>query len=106
MGFMDKVVSKAQEVGKAGQAKVDTVQAKRHMDDLYRQLGSLSYAAKTGRGRPDDATRAEEALAKLKDLEAGHPELFGPGGDGGPTTSEPGESTEEPGADVGAPGAP
>ena len=77
MGFMDKVMSKAQEVGKAGQAKVDSVQAKRHMDDLYRQLGSLSYAARAGRERPEDAARVDQVLAKLGELEAGHPELFG-----------------------------
>jgi hypothetical protein len=79
MGFMDKVVSKARDVSEAGHAKVDSVQAKRQMDDLYRQIGSLEYAARSGRGKPDDATQLEQAITKLRELEEAQPGLFVPG---------------------------
>lgn len=77
MGFMDKVVSKAQEVGKAGQAKVDEVQTKRHVDDLFRQVGSLTYAARAGHADPGDAATLDQLFAKLQEFEGAHPELFG-----------------------------
>jgi len=77
MGFMDKVVSKAKEVGEAGHAKVDNVQAKRQIDNLYEEVGSLVYAAQAGREKPEHAAQLEQAIAKLRELEAGHPDLFG-----------------------------
>ncbi|HTW09589.1 MAG TPA: hypothetical protein VME46_18940 [Acidimicrobiales bacterium] len=79
MGFMDKVVNKAKEVGDAGHAKVDSVQAKRQVDDLYRQIGMLAYAAQMGRSGPAEVEQFKEAVQKLRDLEAGHPEMFGAG---------------------------
>jgi hypothetical protein len=89
MGFMDKVVSKAQEVGKAGQAKVDEVQVKRQVEELFRQVGSLTYAASAGHPGAQDAEHLEQAMGKLRDFESTHPQLFasatagtfsGPGG--------------------------
>ncbi len=77
MGFMDKVMSKAQDVGKAGQAKVDSVQAKRQMDDLYHQIGELIYSERAGRAA-DSAPQVEEAITKLQQLESTHPDLFIP----------------------------
>jgi len=79
MGFMDKVVSKARDVSDAGHAKVDSVQAKRQMDDLYRQVGSLAYAARVGRATPQDGDQLEQAMQKLHELEESHRELFVPG---------------------------
>jgi len=79
MGFMDKVVSKARVVSDAGHAKVDNVQAKRQMDDLYRQIGALAYASRAGRAGPQDEAQLEQAVAKLQELEESHPELFVPG---------------------------
>jgi hypothetical protein len=79
MGFMDKVVSKARDVSDAGHAKVDNVQAKRQMDDLYRQVGALAYAARVGRATPQDGAQLEQAMQKLHELEEAHRELFVPG---------------------------
>jgi hypothetical protein len=76
MGFMDKVMSKAAEVGKAGQAKVDTVQTKRQVDDLLRHLGLLTYAEKAGRAKPEDASQVDDTMAKLGEMEGTHPDLF------------------------------
>ena len=77
MGFMDKVMSKAQEVGKAGQAKVDEVQTKRHLDDLLRQMGALTYAAHAGREAPDGASKIEQLVSEVKEIENDHPGMVG-----------------------------
>jgi hypothetical protein len=89
MGFMDKVVSKARDVSEAGHAKVDSVQAKRQVDDLYRQIGSLEYAARSGRGKPEDAAQVEQAMTKLRELEEAQPGLFVPGSAVPTTTTDP-----------------
>ena len=52
-----QVAQKAQEAGKAGQAKLDEVQAKRKADGLFRDLGEVVYAERTGKG--DGGTAAE-----------------------------------------------
>jgi hypothetical protein len=55
MALFDKVKSQAQDVakraqeaGRAGQAKLDELQAKRQLDGLYRDLGEAVYAERTG----------------------------------------------------------
>src|SRR5579864_4902763 len=81
MGFMDKVkggassiASKAQEAGKAGQAKIDQAQAKRHADAMFRDLGALYFAERTGRATPETSQQLEDVVAKLQ----AHEEAQGP----------------------------
>lgn len=69
MGFMDKVkaqaeqaVAKAQQGMAQGQAKLDTIQAKRQADGLLRDLGAAYYAEQR-QGGPHDAVEA--VLGKL-----------------------------------------
>src|SRR5689334_4508455 len=78
MGFMDKVKSTTTQFVGAGQAKLDSVQAKRQADDLFRHLGLLVYNERQGRAPADQATQVEGALAKLQELEGQHPDLFVP----------------------------
>lgn len=89
MGFMDKVMSKAQEVGKAGQAKVDEVQTKRHVDDLFRQVGALTYAARAGTAATQATEQLDRLFGQLQQIEGDHPELF-TGPPAGPTPGSAG----------------
>ncbi len=64
MGFMDKVKStaqkagdKAQEVGKAGQEKVEDARTKKKIAGLQQELGTLVHAQRTGTA--DDGSDAE-----------------------------------------------
>ncbi len=49
----------AQDAGKAGQAKLGKVQAKRQLDALYRDLGAAIYAERNGK---DEANAEVERL--------------------------------------------
>lgn len=51
-----QVAAKAQEAGKAGQARLEQAQAKRQGDALLRKLGAAVYAERTGRA---DATTGD-----------------------------------------------
>ncbi|MDA8276205.1 MAG: hypothetical protein M0029_12660 [Actinomycetota bacterium] len=98
MGLLDKVkaqatqvAGKAQEAGRAGQAKLEEVQARRRVDTLLRDLGEAVYAERTGSGTagPDAVARlVEEIRAAEADLAAAHVhagddgEAPGTGGDG------------------------
>lgn len=69
MALLDKVKSQAQDVarraqeaGKAGQAKLDEFQAKRQLDALYRDLGEAVYAERTADGA---ATSVDAAIAAI-----------------------------------------
>ncbi|MDA8342162.1 MAG: hypothetical protein M0007_08070 [Actinomycetota bacterium] len=80
MGIMDKVkaqaeagLAKAAEAGKAGQAKLDAVQAKRHADSLLAELGYQVYCQQAGRG--DGDTEAE--MARLTDELAAYEAEYG-----------------------------
>lgn len=86
MGFMDKVKSTTTQLVGSGQAKLDSVQAKRQADDLFRHLGLLVYNERQGRAPADQATQVDSALSKLQELEAQHPQVFVPqAGVGDPT---------------------
>lgn len=102
MGFMDKVVSKAQEVGKAGQAKVDEMQTKRHLEDLFRRIGALTYAARSGREAPEDAATIDKLVAEITQLESAHPDLV----TAARTTAADGSAGSAPGTFGGPGGAP
>ncbi len=99
MGLLDKVkaqatqvAEKAQEAGRAGQAKLEDVQAKRRVDALFRDLGEAVYAETTGSGSagPDAVSRLiEEIKAAEAERDAAHAahgvEGDGHGGDSGET---------------------
>jgi hypothetical protein len=77
MGLMDKVkasaevgLAKAGEAGKAGQAKLDAVQAKHKADGLLRDLGAAAYADETGRGTEHTTTEAKRIVDELRAYEA------------------------------------
>ncbi|MHB1712469.1 MAG: hypothetical protein ACYCV7_13890 [Acidimicrobiales bacterium] len=79
MGLMDKVKeqagavqAKAAEVGKAGQAKVDAVQAKRNADSLLRQLGAAAYADHQGHATERTKADVVRVIAELEAYEAEH----------------------------------
>jgi hypothetical protein len=81
MPLFDKVkagaaqaVQKAQEAGKAGQAKLDEIQAKRHLDDLFRDLGAANYAEHAGRATSDTAGEITRLYAEIAAFEAEHGE--------------------------------
>ncbi|HEX3459994.1 MAG TPA: hypothetical protein VHT49_03745 [Acidimicrobiales bacterium] len=77
MGLMDKVkaqaevgLAKATEVGKAGQAKLDAVQAKRNADELLRQLGTAAYADQQGHATEQTKADAVRIVGELEKYEA------------------------------------
>jgi len=77
MGLMDKVkaqaevgLAKANEASKAGQAKLDAMQAKRKADGLLHDLGAAIYADRTGRGNDQTKKDADRIVQELKDYEA------------------------------------
>jgi hypothetical protein len=77
MALMDKMkaqaqqlAQKAQEAGKAGQSKIEDVQAKRKWDGLLRDLGAAVYAQKSGSATADTDADVERIVKELTDLEA------------------------------------
>jgi hypothetical protein len=77
MGLMDKVkasaevgLAKASEAGKAGQAKLDAVQAKHKADGLLRDLGAAVYADHQGRSTDQTTKDAERLVGELQAYEA------------------------------------
>jgi hypothetical protein len=77
VGLMDKVrasaevgLAKAGEAGKAGQAKLDAVQAKRRADGLLRELGAAVYRERTGRADPQHGQEIERIVGELQAYEA------------------------------------
>ena len=77
MGLMDKVkataevgLAKANEAGKAGQAKLDAAQAKHKADGLLRDLGAAVYADHLGKGSEEITAKAERIVEELKAYEA------------------------------------
>ena len=76
MGFLDKVKegaaqasAAAKDVAQKGQAKLDTIQAKRAADGLLRDLGAATYAEKTGRAAADNSAEIDRILAALEQHE-------------------------------------
>ncbi len=77
MGLVDKVkaqasvlAERAQEAGKAGQAKLEALQAKRKADALLAELGKIVYEAHGGRGAPGDDARRSDIIEQLAQYEA------------------------------------
>ncbi len=82
MGLMDKVkaqaevgMAKATEASKAGQAKLDAMQAKRKADGLLHDLGAAVYADRTGRANDETKKDTDRIVQELKDYEAEYGEL-------------------------------
>lgn len=89
MGLMDKVkaqatqlAEKAQEAGKAGQAKLEQVQAKRHVDNLLRELGAHTFLQHKGRGDGETATKVSTLISQIDAHEAEHGPIDVESGDG------------------------
>jgi hypothetical protein len=78
MGFMDKVKSTTSGIVGQGQAKLDSVQAKRQADELLRVLGLLVYNEQQGRAPAEQASHVETTITKLRDIESMHPDIFVP----------------------------
>ena len=77
MALFDKVKSqaaglaqKAQEAGKAGQAKLDEVQARRKNDANLRELGAAYFATRQGRADTDTAATIERLVGEIAAYEA------------------------------------
>jgi len=76
MGLMDKVKAQAtqlaqqtREAAEQGKAKLDQAQASRRGDAMLRQLGSLVYADKTGRGAPDGQAKIDQLVNDISAYE-------------------------------------
>ncbi len=91
MGVMDKLkaqasqfAERAQEAGKAGQAKLEALQARRKADHLCEELGRLTYRARTGEGTPGDDRKMSDLVEQLRQYEAEYGSLDEPihGADG------------------------
>jgi hypothetical protein len=65
-----QVAQKAQDAGRAGQAKLDQSQGKRRADALMRDLGAAVYAERTGRADPDTAVEIATLVGALTAHEA------------------------------------
>ncbi len=66
----NQVAQKAQEAGKAGQAKLDEVQAKRKVDGLYRDLGAAVYAQRVGHADAGSSAEIDRLVAAITEHEA------------------------------------
>jgi hypothetical protein len=76
MAFLDKVkqgaataTAAAKDAAQKGQAKLDTMQAKKAADGLLRDLGAAAYAEKTGRAAADNSAEIDRILAALEEHE-------------------------------------
>jgi len=67
-----QAVQKAQEAGQAGQAKLNDIQAARHLDSLFRDLGSATYDQHAGRTTSDTAATIERLYGEIEAHEAEH----------------------------------
>ena len=77
MALIDKMkaqaavlAQKAQEAGKAGQSKLEDVQARRRADVLLRQLGAAVYAQRSGKAGVDNAAEIERLVSELSAFES------------------------------------
>jgi len=77
MGLLDKAKEQmavatavAKDAAQKGQAKIDSVQAKRAADALLRDLGATTYAQRTGRANEETSAEADKLTAALREHEA------------------------------------
>jgi len=82
MGFMDKVkegaaaaTAKAQDAAQKGQAKIDTMSAKKSADAMFRDLGVAVYAQQTGRADASTQATADRLITALQQHEATHGQI-------------------------------
>ena len=64
------LAQKAQEAGKAGQAKLDEVQARRKNDANLRELGAAYFATQRGRADAGTAASIERLVGEIAAYEA------------------------------------
>jgi hypothetical protein len=76
MGLMDRVkaqaaqiAQQAQEAAQEGKARIDQAQASRRGDALLRQLGSVVFAERTGRGTADSQARIDQLVNDISAYE-------------------------------------
>lgn len=85
MGLLDKVKTQAasataiardaaKDAAQKGQARLDSIQAKRAADVMLRNLGALVYGQRTGRA----SASAESEAARLVDALRDHEQAHGP----------------------------
>lgn len=89
-----ELAQRAHEAGKAGQAKLDDVQARRRADGLLRDLGAAIFAQRSGRASESTAADIERLVGELSSFEAAHGPLAAAGagdsdGQDAPNDSEP-----------------
>ncbi|HVB00392.1 MAG TPA: hypothetical protein VNE42_03910 [Acidimicrobiales bacterium] len=65
-----QLAQKAQEAGKAGQSKLEDVQARRRADGLLRDLGAATYAERSGRATGDTNAEIDRLMGELSVYEA------------------------------------
>ena len=77
MGLMDKVkaqatvlAQKTQETVNEGKARLDQVQAQRGADVMLRNLGTLVFAERTGRGTADTQAQVDKLVTDLSAYES------------------------------------
>ncbi len=77
MGLMDKVKAQASQLAEQtkqaaeqGKAKLDQAQANRRGDQMLRQLGTLVFAERTGRGAADSQAKVDHAHQRHLGLRA------------------------------------
>ena len=79
MALFDKVKAqatqlgqKAQEAGRAGQAKIEEAQARKQLEALYRALGAAVFADHAGRGNEETAAEIQRLYGELEEFETSH----------------------------------
>ena len=70
-----QLAQKAQEAGKAGQTKIEEVQARRRADAMFRDLGAAVYAEQKGRSNETTTADIARLIAELSDWETEHGQL-------------------------------
>ncbi len=76
MGLMDKVklqagqlADKAQEAGKAGQAKIEALQAKKHVKQVLSEIGTKTYLEHENRSSDTTDQELEALFGEVKKYE-------------------------------------
>jgi hypothetical protein len=103
MGLLDKAKEMAQtatvaakDAAAKGQAKLDTVQAKKAADGILRDLGAAYYATKTGRATPTTDADVERLVAALQAHEAEHGQItLAPESTAGAPTAAPADGSAQ-----------
>jgi hypothetical protein len=92
-----QAVQKAQEAGQAGQAKLNDIQAARHLDSLFRDLGAATYDQHAGRATSDTAATIVRLYGEIEAHEAEHGKDEGANSSSTSTTSAPTTDTNNSG---------